>query len=152
MIIDAHQHFWELGKFGYEWLDVPEHAPLKRDFVPVHLKPLLDAAGVDRTVLVQTQHETQETRWFLRMAEEHEWIAGVVGWIDLASPDCEEALAEFKDQLRWLNRNGYHPVTMGQLFDAWFKGAEIAENPAQPITAAIPTQPGKTRSQTLAEL
>ena len=102
MIIDAHQHFWELGKFGYEWLDVPEHAPLKRDFVPVHLKPLIDAAGVDKTVLVQTQHDLQETRWFLRMAEEHDWIAGVVGWIDLASPDCEEALAEFKDHPKFV--------------------------------------------------
>ncbi len=44
-------------------------------------------------------------------------------------PALHVPLAEFKDQLRWLNRNGYHPVTMGQLFDAWFKGAEIAENP-----------------------
>lgn len=111
MIIDAHQHFWELGKFGYEWLDVPQHAPLKRDFVPVHLKPLIDAAGVDRTVLVQTQHNMQETRWFLRMAEEHDWIAGVVGWVDLAAPDCARRLAEFKDHPKFV---GIRHITQGE--------------------------------------
>lgn len=97
MIIDAHQHFWQLSKpFQYEWLKTPRHAPICRDFLPQHLKPLMDQAGVQRTVFVQTQHNVEENRWVLSMANEHPWIAGVVGWVDLASPQVEEQVREFK--------------------------------------------------------
>jgi len=99
MIIDAHQHFWDLSKsdvFNYEWLKSEDHAAIDRSFLPRDLKPLIDAAGVDRTVFVQTQHTPAENRWVLQLAEEHDWIAGVVGWVDLASPDCAEQVAEFK--------------------------------------------------------
>jgi L-fuconolactonase len=99
MIIDAHQHFWDRSHsdvFNHAWLEVPEHAAIDRSFLPRDLKPLIDSAGVERTVLVQTQHDLEENRWALGLAEKHEWIAGVVGWVDLASPDCAEQLAEFK--------------------------------------------------------
>ena len=54
---------------------------------------MLRAAGVERTIVVQTQHDTRENHWALGLAERHPFIAGVVGWVDLASPDCEEQLA-----------------------------------------------------------
>lgn len=95
--IDAHQHFWELSRpFDYHWLDTPAHAPIRRDFLPEHLEPHLRAAGVDRTVFVQTQHDLEENRWVLGLAEQHPFIAGVVGWVDLASPACEEQVQEFR--------------------------------------------------------
>lgn len=96
MIIDAHQHFWQLGQFDTTWLEIPEHEAIRRDFLPAHLKPQMDAAGVERTVVVQAQHDLEETRWMLRLADDHEWIAGIVGWVDLAAPACEEQLAEFQ--------------------------------------------------------
>jgi L-fuconolactonase len=96
MIIDAHQHFWELGRFNTAWLEAPRHKPIHRSFLPRDLKPLLDRAGVDRCVFVQTQHDLAENRWALDLADDHDWIAGVVGWIDLASPDCEEQLLEMR--------------------------------------------------------
>lgn len=46
-----------------------------------------------------------------------------------AYPDLYVPLAEFKDQIRWLERRGYHAVTLGQVFAAWFDGADIAANP-----------------------
>ncbi len=30
-----------------------------------------------------------------QLADQHDWIAGVVGWVDLTSPDCESQLVEF---------------------------------------------------------
>ncbi|HYT91955.1 MAG TPA: amidohydrolase family protein [Gemmataceae bacterium] len=97
LTIDAHQHFWQLSlPFNYAWLDVPQHAPIRRDFLPEHLEPHLRAAGVDRTIFVQTQHNLDETRWVLGLAERHKFIAGVVGWVDLASEMCEEQLLELK--------------------------------------------------------
>jgi L-fuconolactonase len=46
-------------------------------------------------VFVQTQHDVAENRWVLEMAKQHDFIAGVVGWVDLQSDHCEEQLLEF---------------------------------------------------------
>jgi L-fuconolactonase len=95
--IDAHQHFWHLSQpFDYRWLDAPALAPIRRDFLPEHLGPHLCAAGVRRSVFVQTQHNLAENRWALGLADQHPFIAGVVGWVDLTSPDCEEQLVALR--------------------------------------------------------
>ncbi len=102
MKIDAHQHFWQRNQFDYSWLEQPALAPIRRDFLPADLQPLIEAAGVQATVFVQTQHNLAENRWILGLAQQHDWIAGVVGWVDLASPQCEEQLAEFEDQPKFV--------------------------------------------------
>jgi L-fuconolactonase len=95
--IDAHQHFWQLGRpFEYSWLDAPALAPIRRDYLPEHLEPLIRSAGVDRTVFVQTRHNVEENRWALGLAERHDFLAGVVGWVDLAGEACERQVLEFK--------------------------------------------------------
>ncbi|HEX3870632.1 MAG TPA: amidohydrolase family protein [Pirellulales bacterium] len=103
-VIDAHQHFWQLGRepFDYSWLDAPPLATIRRSYLPADLKPQLNRAGVDQTVFVQTQHNVEENRWALRLADENSWIAGVVGWVDLASPDCEDQLLEFRSHPRFV--------------------------------------------------
>jgi L-fuconolactonase len=60
-------------------------APVRRRFGPEDLEPLLAANGIDRTILVQTRSSVDETREFLATAAEHEFIAGVVGWVDLTA-------------------------------------------------------------------
>jgi L-fuconolactonase len=102
-VIDAHQHFWQLSQpFNYEWLRSPQNRPICRDFLPQHLSPLIQLAHVDRTVVVQTQHDLEENRWALRLADEHPFIAGVVGWVNLASSDCERQLEEFQDHPKFV--------------------------------------------------
>src|ERR1700732_3900299 len=97
-IIDSHQHFWQLRQpFNFDWLNAPQNAPIRRDFLPEHLEPHLRAVGVERDIFVQTQHNLEENRWALGLAEKFPFIAGVVGWLDLASESCEEQLLEFKD-------------------------------------------------------
>lgn len=97
MIIDAHQHFWQLSKpFDYGWLRAPQNAPINRDFLPGDLLPHLKNTGVQKTIFVQTQHNLDETRWALGLSDQYEFIAGVVGWIDLADPRCEEQVLEFR--------------------------------------------------------
>jgi L-fuconolactonase len=102
MKIDAHQHFWQLGRFDTSWLDAPRLKAIRRDYLPADLKPHLKATGVDSTVFVQTQHNVEENRWALQLAAENDFIAGVVGWIDLANPACEDQLAEFKDHPKFV--------------------------------------------------
>jgi len=101
--IDAHQHFWQLSRpFRYGWLDAPALAPIKRDFLPDHLAALMQQTPIKRSVFVQTQHDVAENRWALGLTERHPFIVGVVGWVDLASPACEEQLLEFKDHPRFV--------------------------------------------------
>jgi L-fuconolactonase len=101
--IDAHHHFWQLNKpFDYRWLDAPDLAPIRRDFLPEHLEPLIRAVGVDRTIVVQTQHDLRENLWALVLAERNPFIAGVVGWVDLASVECERQLLEVKDHPKFV--------------------------------------------------
>jgi len=52
--IDAHQHFWRFNAVEYAWIDDPM-AALRRDFLPRDLRPLLETAGFDGCVAVQTR-------------------------------------------------------------------------------------------------
>lgn len=93
--IDAHQHFWDLGRLHYPWLS-PSLTTLYRDFRPADLAPHLAACGVDGTVFVQATHAVEETRWVFGLAREAGFIKGVVAWLDLTAPD----LGDQVDQLR----------------------------------------------------
>lgn len=114
MVIDAHQHFWELGRFDTHWLMAPPLHKICRDYRPEHLQPLIDAAGVTKTIFVQTQHNLEENRWALQFADQYNWICGVVGWIDLASSDCEAQLAEFQSHPKFV---GVRHITQDDLDD-----------------------------------
>lgn len=85
MRIDSHQHFWKLQRGDYDWL-TPELATLYRDCQPAELEPMLKAANVQRTILVQAATTVAETEYLLRLAEQHSFIAGVVGWVDMDDP------------------------------------------------------------------
>jgi L-fuconolactonase len=91
MHIDAHQHFWRYSPTGYEWIDDSMTA-LRRDFLPEHLKPELESNGFHGSVVVQTRQTLDETHWLLELAEWASWILGVVGWVDLRSPDVRSQL------------------------------------------------------------
>ena len=92
-IVDAHQHFWKVGLFDYPWMS-PEVEVLCRDYLPEDLEPLAEQCGVARTVLVQASNSLEETRWLLGLADAHPLVAGVVGWVDLESPDVGRQLDE----------------------------------------------------------
>ena len=94
--IDSHQHFWLLSRGDYGWL-TEDLAPLYRDFLPDDLTPHLIRTGIHQTVLVQAAPTLQETYYLLQLAEETDFIRGVVGWVDMEKPTASdeiEALAE----------------------------------------------------------
>ena len=57
---------------------------------------LLASNGVDATVLVQTWHSVAETEQFLDLAAGTNFIAGVVGWVDLTAPEVATTLARLR--------------------------------------------------------
>ena len=94
MHIDAHQHFWLYDSREYDWID-DSVAPLRRDFLPDGLKPELDEAGFQGCVAVQARQTIEETRWLLELAASSPFIRGVVGWVDLQSPEIRSQLRTF---------------------------------------------------------
>ncbi|MEU9572557.1 amidohydrolase family protein [Streptomyces massasporeus] len=95
-VVDAHHHVWDLSVRDQDWITGTELAPLRRDFTMKDLASEARAAGVARTVLVQTVTVPEETPEFLVLAAEHDLIAGVVGWTDLTRPDVDDELARLR--------------------------------------------------------
>jgi L-fuconolactonase len=92
-VIDSHQHFWDPAVTEFSWM-TEVHRPIRRRFGPDDLRPALAANDVDATVLVQTWHSIDETRDFLATAASTDFVAGVVGWVDLTDPAVERTVTE----------------------------------------------------------
>ncbi len=93
-VIDSHHHFWDLDKFEYPWMG--EGSPLAVTSGPDRLRPLIEASAVDYTVIVQAAQSVEETLWLLEIAGETDFVAGVVGWVDLKDPNVGETLDELQ--------------------------------------------------------
>jgi L-fuconolactonase len=89
-VVDAHQHFWRYQPERLPW--IPAGSIVAADYLPADLEPLLAAGGVGQTIAVQVEHDEAETRWLLELTAHNDWIAGVVGWVDLQAEDVAERL------------------------------------------------------------
>ena len=115
--IDAHQHFWDLSQgdtFDYAWLTSPDKSAIHRSYLPEDLLPQIRNAGIDRTIFVQTQHLLAENTWALKLAEANPFIAGVVGWVDLQSQDCEAQLCTLMAEKKFV---GVRHITQDEVDD-----------------------------------
>jgi L-fuconolactonase len=90
--IDAHQHFWTTSRDDYGWL-TPELGAIYWDFQPNDLRPLLAQTGIGRSILVQAAQSEAETFYLLDLAAQTDFVAGVVGWVDLEAPDAAARVA-----------------------------------------------------------
>ncbi len=94
MRIDAHQHFWRYNQVEYSWISEKMNI-LKNDFLPLDLKKELNTVQFDSSIVIQARQTLEETRWLLKLADEFNFIKGVVGWVDLCSPEIDKQLIEF---------------------------------------------------------
>jgi L-fuconolactonase len=95
-VIDAHHHFWNPETADYPWM-TGAYQQLRRAYRPVDLAPLLADNGVTATIVVQARQDLDETHSLLEIAATTPWVAGVVGWFDLTSPNVAETIAEVRD-------------------------------------------------------
>ena len=95
MRVDAHHHFWDPARADYPFL-TDELAPIRRAFGPDDLAPLVAAAGIDATIVVQTRSSLEETEEFLATAAVTPFVRGVVGWVDLRDPAVGETIARLR--------------------------------------------------------
>ncbi len=92
--LDAHQHFWTYNAEKHDWIDDSMKA-IQQDFSPSMLLEILKRNHFDGCISVQVDQTEEETVHLLNLADNHSFIKGVVGWIDLQSPDVNERLNYF---------------------------------------------------------
>jgi L-fuconolactonase len=94
--IDAHQHFWKYDPVKHSWINDAMWV-IRRDYSPADLLPLLQAAGMDGCVTVQVNQTEDENKELLALADQYDFIRGIVGWVDLQNPDVEFRLEWYKE-------------------------------------------------------
>ena len=111
MIIDAHQHVWDLDRAPYPWLG-PHVPQWNRTFTFEELQPQLAAAGVGATVMVQSADNDADTDLMLAVADEHPEVVGVVAYVPLDRPEeAASRLAELRRDRRVVGvRNLIHDL------------------------------------------
>jgi L-fuconolactonase len=100
--IDSHQHFWKYSPDEYSWIPVTNDSDgfsrerrLDRDFLPSDLRPILDEARLDGCIAVQARQALEENDFLLQLSDMHDFVLGVVGWIDLRSTTCLDQAKAF---------------------------------------------------------
>lgn len=113
MVIDSHQHLWQIGRNGHEW-PTPDLTSIHRDFGPEDFRA--EALRVDASVLVQSQPSDLDTDWMCAVAAETSFIKGIVAWADLESAT---ATARLKELARRPKVKGIRPMLQGLADDEW---------------------------------
>lgn len=118
--VDSHQHFWKYRSDQYPW--IPEGSPLHRDWLPEDLEALQTPLHIDGSVAVQARQTLEESRWLLQLADENPRILGVVGWVDLRSPD---AARQMKELSRHPKFSGVRHVAQDEPDDRFLTGSDF---------------------------
>ncbi|TLS53258.1 amidohydrolase [Paenibacillus antri] len=122
MRIDSHQHFWVYDPEEYAWTGGPE-SPISNSFAPEQLSPLLAANGFGGAVAVQARSSLVENDYLLGLADEHDFIRAVVGWVDLTSPDVSEQLAKYAKHPKF---KGVRHIAQAEPDDAFLTREDFA--------------------------
>lgn len=112
--IDCHQHFLKPDRVSYCWMK-PD-MPLAKDFLPSDLKPSLDKHGVQKTILVEAADSEEDNDFMYQLAEENDYIGGVVIWLDMESSHFADDLAHHIKKSKFV---GIRPMIESINDDRW---------------------------------
>ena len=108
--IDSHQHFWKYNPVRDAWI-TEEMQAIRRGFSPTDLIPLLKENNIEGCISVQADQSEEETLFLVGHADHNAFIKGVVGWVDLRSPEVEEKLAHFS---KFKKVRGFRHIVQGE--------------------------------------
>jgi L-fuconolactonase len=124
MIVDAHHHFWNPARIPQPWMTA-EHAAIDRTFEPADLEPLLAAAGVVRTVLVQSAASHEDTDYMFELVSNVDWVGAVVAWVPLE--DASESRARLRLLADQPKLRGVRELIHQKPDPHWILRPEVAE-------------------------
>ena len=110
MKIDSHQHFWNYHPVKDAWIS-DDMKVIQQDFMPADLLPILQENIIDGCIAVQADQSEEETHFLLQLAQDNNFIKGVVGWVDFRSENIDDRLQYFSkfDQLK-----GFRHIFQGE--------------------------------------
>jgi L-fuconolactonase len=109
-IIDTHQHFWNYDPQRHDWIN-EDMQKIRKNFLPEDLAPILKENKVEGCISVQVDQTLEETDFLLSLANQNDFIKGVVGWVDLRSSDLEATLSHYKDSIAL---KGFRHIIQGE--------------------------------------
>lgn len=122
MLIDSHQHFWQVSnEADYPWMSAAQQL-LYRDFEPQDLNPILNRHSIEGTILVQASPTDRETDALLVLAEKTDFVKGVVAWCEFTDPAAPARIAELA-QSPWVS--GLRPMVQDITNDDWLLREDI---------------------------
>jgi L-fucono-1,5-lactonase len=124
MRIDSHQHFWKKSRGDYPWM-TPDVPKLYRDYFPEDLKPSLAKHRIDKTILVQAAPTVAETDFLLEIAEPHDFVAGVVGWLEMDSDDFALQFERYRRKPKFI---GLRPMLQDLPDDGYIARPRVVES------------------------
>jgi L-fuconolactonase len=135
--VDAHHHVWDLAVRDESWITGAEMEPIRRTFTVADLAPHAQAAGITRTVLVQTLSDVEETRDFLALAAESDLVGAVTGWVDLTAPSVADDLAELRAQPGGEHLRAVRHGVQGEPDPAWLCRPDVRRGLASVAAAGL---------------
>lgn len=93
-MIDSHQHFWKYNSDRNSWI-TDDMGCIRKDFYPSDSVNLFLANDIEHCIAVQADSSEIETFFLISLAEQTEFIKGIVGWVDLQSKNIESRLSYF---------------------------------------------------------
>ena len=127
MKIDSHQHFWNYHPVKDAWIS-DDMKVIQQDFMPADLLPLLRKNDIDGCIAVQADQSEEETHFLLKLAEENDFIKGVVGWVDFRSEIIEERLQYFS---QFKKLKGFRHIVQGESEDDFLLRDDFCNGIAQ---------------------
>ncbi|MFH6602802.1 amidohydrolase family protein [Maribacter algicola] len=110
MNIDSHQHFWKYEPVKHAWID-EDMAVIRRDFLPEDLKKVYQENDIDGSVAVQADQTLAETDFLLDLADQNDFIKGVVGWADLRSNAIDAVMEKYSAEKKL---KGWRHIVQGE--------------------------------------
>jgi L-fuconolactonase len=121
MLIDAHQHFWQVGANGFEW-PTPDLTAIYKNFGPADLHKAAEGLELTGTVLVQSQPSMADTLWLLHLASQTPPVLAVVGWVNLEARDAPAIITALAQHAKL---RGLRPMLQNLPDDNWINRREL---------------------------
>lgn len=89
------------------------------------MKPILTQHGIDKTIVIQAAPTIEETDYLLELYQQHDFIAGVVGWIDMDAPSFAGDYERLRKKPGFI---GIRPMLQDIADDRWILRPRVMDN------------------------
>ncbi len=100
MIIDTHHHFWNYNPVEFDWIDNDMNS-IRQSFLPKDLKKTIADSNVSGVISIQARQIEEETKWLLSLAQQNDFVKGIIGWLPLTTDSIQQKLEQYSKN-KWL--------------------------------------------------